>query len=163
MPPAKTKRGRKAGEDLSQIPSKRKNVKCEPLTEVPDPPDHLGEFAKEYWHSLAEQLVKANLLTKLHVETFAILCECYQEYRTLNGWLNEDPERATIMTSSGYEVEAPQVRMRDKALANLNKLWLKFGLTPHSLAGMRKHGGISGGASRLPPVIEFAKSKYEAE
>lgn len=160
MTAPKTKRGRKPGQDLSQDPTKRKHAKCEPLTEVPEPPEYLKGIAREYWMSLADQLVKANLLTRLHLETFAILCEQYQEYRTLSAWLQEDPSRATIMTANGYDVVAPQVKMRDTALTNLNRLWLKFGLTPHALAGMRKHGGISGGASRLPPVVQFAKNKY---
>lgn len=156
----RTKRGRKPGDDLSLEPKRRKSVKSEPLTEVPQPPDYLGEHAKKYWCDHAEQLVKSNLLTKLHIDTFAVLCETWQEYRVHADYLAEDPNRCFFVTENGYQQETPQVRMRDKALANLAKLWMKFGLTPHALATMRKHGGISSGA-KLPSVMEFAKKKYE--
>lgn len=159
----RTNRGRKPGEDLSLDPTRRKNVKLAPLAEVPSAPDHLGPIGKAYWEKLTPQLVAANLLTDLHLETFAILCECYQEYRTLSDWLLKDPARACVLTESGSVRESVQVRMRDKALAQCQKMWLKFGLTPHALAGMRKHGGISSSVGKLPSVMAFAKSKYGSQ
>ena len=142
------KRGRKPKEQ----------VKLQPLTEVPEPPDYLGETAQEYWRIIAPQLVSANILTALHLQSFAILCETYEEYRTLSAWLREDPSRMTFKAKdSGYEQESPQVRIRDRANANLQKLWLKFGLTPMALAQMRKHGGLAN--REAPKIRQFASRK----
>jgi phage terminase small subunit len=74
-------------------------------------------------------------------------------------WLAEDPSRMTFTTQSGYESETPQLRQRDKALTSLQKLWLKFGLTPHALAQLVKQKGCNIGNS-LPAIAEFAKRKY---
>ncbi len=150
---APVKRGRK--------PNEKAAVKSEPLKDVPDPPDHLGEFAQQYWKKLAPQLVAANILTALHLESFAILCETYEEYRVLSTWLRADPSRATVIAASGYVSESPQVRMRDRANANLQKLWLKFGLTPMALAQMRKHGGVGG--KTVPKIKAFAAKRNDEQ
>lgn len=133
--------------------------KSTPINEVPSPDDYkLCEHGKRYWETHAPQLVEANILTPLHIETFADLCRCYGEYRRLSDWIAEDPNRAMFITDKGYAMESPQLRMRDRAFANVQKLWPKFGLHPLSLAQMRKHGGIS--TRKASTVADFARGKY---
>lgn len=147
-------------QDSNRVPSPAELTRSQPLSNVPSPAGyHLDDFGREYWQKLAPQLVEANLLTALHLDTFAALCRTYSEYIRLSIWLEEQPERATfIVSESGYEQTAPQVTQRDKALANLQKLWPKFGLHPHSLGQMRKHGGLGTGSAKS--LLDFAKSKY---
>ncbi|QDV26728.1 phage terminase small subunit P27 family [Aureliella helgolandensis] len=146
---AKARRGRKP----------KTEAKSEPLAEVPEPPSDLGAYAANYWRSLAPQLVELGILTPLHTETFRVLCETWQEYRTLSQWLEADPSRMTFITASGYEQETPQLRQRDKAAATLQKLWSKFGLTPNALAQLGKHGGVK--ARTASAISKFAQKKYE--
>lgn len=153
-------------QDSNRVPSTARSqsaaelTRSQPLSNVPSPDGyHLDDRGREYWLKLAPQLVEANLLTALHLDTFASLCRTYSEYLRLSIWLEEDAERATFaMGDNGYEQTAPQVSQRDKALANLMKLWPKFGLHPHSLGQMRKHGGLGTGSAKS--LLEFAKSKY---
>ncbi|QDV24402.1 phage terminase small subunit P27 family [Aureliella helgolandensis] len=148
---AKTRRGRKP----------KTEAKSEPLAEVPEPPEDLGPYARNYWERLAPQLVELGILTPLHTDTFRVLCETWQEYRTLSQWLEADPSRMTFTTNSGYEQVTPQVTQRDKANANLQKLWAKFGLTPNALAQLGKHGGVK--ARGVSPLTQFAQKKYANE
>jgi P27 family predicted phage terminase small subunit len=147
-------------QDSNRVPSPAELTRSQPLSNVPSPAGyHLDDFGREYWLKLAPQLVEANLLTALHLDTFAALCRTYSEYIRLSIWLEEAPERATFTISdTGYEQTAPQVTQRDKALANLQKLWPKFGLHPQSLGQMRKHGGLGTGSAKS--LLDFAKSKY---
>lgn len=134
--------------------------KSEPITELPSPELYgLEGYAAEYWLRIAPQLMAVGLLTSLHVDTFAEICRTYAEYRRIDDWLHEDPTRFTFVTKTGYESETPQVRMRDRALATLQKLWPKFGLHPFALAQMRKHGGVS--LPRVSPLQQFAQTKYD--
>jgi P27 family predicted phage terminase small subunit len=134
--------------------------KSQPIRHVPSPDGFdLCPIGEAYWRRLAPQLVEINVLTELHLETFAELCRMYGEYRSLTKWLLEEPGRATFTSESGYEAESPQVRMREKALANLQKLWPKFGLHPFSLAQMRKHGGIP--SNKGASIQAFAQRKYD--
>lgn len=149
---------------MSNLPTKRgrkpkERVKLEPLTEVPSFEGFgLCEVAKSYWMSMAPQLIAANILTELHVATFAELCRYYAEHRKLSEWLAEDPNRMVSVTKNGYESESPRLRMRDKAFLTVQRLWPKFGLHPESLAKMRKHGGI--GAPPKTKLEGFASSKF---
>lgn len=149
---AKTRRGRKPTTAV-------KGATSPPLDAVPKPPDDLGPYGQEYWRSLAPQLIELGILTPLHLQSFRVLCEQWQSYRSLSVWLDEDPTRMMFTTENGYSQETPQVRQRDKALASLQKLWLKFGLTPHALCTLGKHGGI--GKQQMSKIAEFAKSKYQ--
>lgn len=134
--------------------------KSEPIKHVPSPEGFgLCPIGEAYWRRLAPQLVEINVLTELHLETFAELCRLYGEYRTLTHWLTEDPSRATITMKNQGEVQSPQVSMREKALTNLQKLWPKFGLHPFSLAQMRKHGGIP--SNKGASIQAFAQRKYD--
>lgn len=150
MQPPK-KRGRKRKVD--------DGPKSEPLREVPPPPDDMGDHGKEYWLKLAPQLIELGILTPLHMDTFRVLCEQWHEYRRLSIWLDEDPSRMVFQTDNGYMQETPHVRLRDKALAAMQRAWSKFGLTPHALAQLGKHGGV--GRKQLPAIAQFAKRKYE--
>lgn len=148
-------------QNSQRISSERRvGQRSQPIVEVPSPEPHqLNEEATAYWNAIAPQLVAANILTPLHVDTFAALCRTYGEYILLSRWLDEDPGRYTFtMGDNNYQQISPQVTQRDKALAVLQKLWPMFGLHPKSLAEMRKHGGIAGGGKDL---TEFAKGKYQ--
>lgn len=134
-------------------------VKLEPLAEIPSPDEWgLCKYGVQYWNTHAPQLIKLEILTELHVPTFAELCRHYGEYRRLTDWLDEDPDRAIITTDKGYQLEAPQVRMRDRAFKTVQQLWPKFGLHPLSLAQMRKHGGIA--SKKTSGIEDFARGKY---
>jgi P27 family predicted phage terminase small subunit len=142
-------------------PTKRapRQRKSEPLRQVPEPPAELGPHGKNYWNSLAPQLIDLGILTPLHLESFRVLCEQWQMYRALTDWLDADPTRLFFTTDNGYQQETPQVRLREKALAALKSLWMKFGLTPHGLAALGKHGGVA--KKQMPAIADFAKRKYE--
>lgn len=147
---AKTRRGRKKDQPAKDSPA---------AINVPPPPEGLGVYGTEYWTALAPMLIETGILRPLHLDTFRVLCETWQEYRHLTNWLAEDPTRMTFTTSKGYVGETPQVRQRDKALASLQKLWLKFGLTPHALATLVKQKGCNVGNS-IPAIAAFARKKY---
>lgn len=147
---AKTRRGRKPKDNAAEKAA---------AIDVPAAPEDLGQFGTEYWNALAPQLIEMGILRPMHLDTFRVLCETWNEYRTLTIWLAEDPKRMTFTTQSGYESETPQLRQRDKALTSLQKLWLKFGLTPHALAQLVKQKGCSVG-NALTAIAEFAKRKY---
>lgn len=138
-----------------------KATKSEPLTVVPDPPKDLGPYGQNYWRTLAPLLIELRILTPLHIDSFRVLCELWQEYRELTVFLASDWERRFFETDKGYRLESPELRQRDKTLAAMCKMWLKFGLTPHALVQLGKHGGLS--ASQISKIAEFAKSKYVDE
>lgn len=129
-----------------------------PLQTVPDPPDELSDVGQTYWRRVAKLLVDNGILTELHLEALRVLCETWEEYRQLADELRGNPEGRVFTTESGYQGESPTVRMRDRALAALQKMWAKFGLTPHSLTTLNKSGG--GHQNKQSRLQAFSASKY---
>jgi P27 family predicted phage terminase small subunit len=153
---------KRPAENKKMLPAKRRKKsdrKSAPLQHVPEPPESMGEEGKKYWRSVAPQLIELGILTPLHLESFRVLCEQWQLYRTLTDWLDADPDRLYVTYKTGAQQQSPQVQLRERALESLRNLWMKFGLTPHGLAALGKHGGVA--KKQLSNIEEFAKKKYE--
>jgi P27 family predicted phage terminase small subunit len=130
------------------------------LKKAPNPPSDLGKYGKEYWNRIAPILIEIESLTELHLETFKTLCSCWNDYCELSAWMKKNPTQTVFETQRGYMQEHPNVRLRQRALQNLTRLWPKFGLTPEALAKLGKHGGAA--ASKMAnPLQQFAAEKYD--
>lgn len=103
-----------------------------PLDFCPEPPSTLIGEAEGYWRRVVPLLVERGSLTSLHLEPLEALCDLWGEYRRLKAWLSADPARWTTASDSGSEAESPQAKRMYAALKELQRLWDKFGLTPHS-------------------------------
>ncbi|WP_417745077.1 phage terminase small subunit P27 family [Rosistilla oblonga] len=147
-----TKRGRQKNTPAKNTPAEK------PLSEVPAPPDYLGDYAQEYWRTVAPVLIDSKILTSGHLGAFAALCEAWQEYRLNQDWIVNNPESLTFQTEKGYIAEDPRIRFRNNALDNLMKLWAKFGMTPKALADLKKNNNPGGG---VPAIVAFAAGKYD--
>jgi len=123
---------------------------------VPAAPGTLGTYGREYWERIAPLLVRQGALTELHLEALEAMCDQWEVYQINKVWLLGDPKRWTFRTESGYEQETPAVRAMNGALAALQKLWPKFGLTPHA-AGILGKGGK--GQPVGSPLADFASEK----
>ena len=117
------------------------------LETVPDPPVTLEGPGREYWLRIAPLLVKRGALSALHLEAFEALCDQWGRYQSLKRWLNEDPSRWVDDSGRGRVMESVQAKLMRDALAELNRLWPRFGLTPHAEPRLspRSVGGQLGG------------------
>ena len=129
---------------------------------VPDPPNDLvGKYAREYWETHAPLLVQEGVLSPVHYTVFRVACEQWQIYRAAGDALGMDPAEFVRESSKGDQVIKPLVHIRDQALNQLTKLWMKLGLTPHALVTMNKQRGVAGSTS--PAIAKFAAEKYGEE
>jgi len=115
----------------------------------------LGTYGREYWERIAPLLVEQGSLTQLHLEALEALCDQWDLYQRKKLWLAEDPDRWIFCTESGYEQETPAVRAMNGALDKLQKLWAKFGLTPHAGGTLKPGKGKAAGS----PLVDFASEK----
>lgn len=95
-------------------------------------------------------------MTALHLEPLEALCDQWHTYQTTKLWLDEDPDRRWFETEKGYQQESPMMRSLGATLSHLQKLWAKFGLTPHA-------GGLLGSRGKAKParseLSKFADEK----
>lgn len=120
---------------LQGNPGKRELPKNEPKPPkakgcVPMAPRHLTEPAKRQWRVVAKQLAGANMLTELDVHALALYCEAYVRYRVAN--VQIEKFGAVVKAPSGWPVQSPFLAIANKALEQMTKLMIEFGMTPSS-------------------------------
>ena len=136
-----------------------------PLAFAPQPPEGLDAAGRAYWLRVVPLLVERGALTVLHLEPLEALCDQWGRYQALKRWLAEDVERWTFTTESGFQVESPQARQLYQALKELERLWAKFGLTPHAEPRLEPKGSGRRGFDPAAGLMAAAgeKTRYDEE
>ena len=79
--------------------------KAPPLTAIPVPPFELSEVALAAWQRNASAAVGLGVLTAADLDTLAVACEAFAEYRTAlkarDGWRRADAARKFYVTTLG--------------------------------------------------------------
>ena len=128
---------------LEGNPSKRPLNKFEPqpLVEIPSCPKHLCAEARAEWKRICPELDKLGLLSKIDRAALAAYCQAYGR------WVKAEIALKTIedkfhnvnagsgmcyQTSNGNWVMQPLVSVANKALEQMHKYLIEFGMTPAS-------------------------------
>lgn len=123
---------------LNGNPGKRPLPESEPepqsLAIVPDPPDWLGDIARQVWIDDAPRLRAIGLLTELDLRAFALYCEAWQELFDAKKQIDESGLIAT--SEKGGEYQHPAVGIKNKAIERIRRLGAEFGMTPSSRTGI---------------------------
>jgi P27 family predicted phage terminase small subunit len=116
----------------------------EKFTDVPDPPAFITGYAADEWYSVATELHRLGVLTKVDCVPLAAYCYAYGQWRDAAELLAEmrvDQARGLIIRGSlGGPVENPLIYIARKAAAEMMRYASEFGLTP--AARSRVKGGI---------------------
>jgi P27 family predicted phage terminase small subunit len=113
-------RGKTGGVEVT-IPRKR-----------PSRPARLTGEAKNLWNRLSPKLCDLGLLTELDRETFALLCEAWQDYVELRDQIKEP----LIKTMSGNTIQNPLIGMMNKTHKRFVDMSARFALTPRDRAAL---------------------------
>jgi len=108
-----------------------------PESDIPTPPEHLDEYAREEWYRLATGLYNLGILYDIDRAIFANYCIKYSEVRACHEILNhmaaEDREAAFLdKKPSGIVCEQALRKIADQAALDMLKFGAEFGLTPSS-------------------------------
>jgi P27 family predicted phage terminase small subunit len=108
-------------------------------SDIPSPPEHLDEYAREEWYRLATGLHASGLLYKVDRATFAAYCDSYSLWRRATESLSEkaksNPDLGMVqITKSGNIIQHTLLGIANKAKADYMRYALEFGLTPSARA-----------------------------
>jgi len=113
-------------------PGKRALNRQEPrfkVVNLPCPPQLQG-LAREEWQRVAPELAKHGVLTGLDEK--ALLGYCVAWARWVDAYQQVQKVGAVIATPSGYPIQNPYQSIADKALEQMRKFAVEFGMTPSS-------------------------------
>jgi P27 family predicted phage terminase small subunit len=135
-----------------------------PPVALPSAPEHLSDVARAEWQCVAEELYNIGTLARIDRSMLAAYCQAYADWVEAEGKLKRfgkiimSPKRTITKkrrdgtevteTSGGYPQQSPYVSLRNKALAQMYRFAVEFGMSPSSRS--RIEVGSSGGEADDP-------------
>jgi len=108
-----------------------KNLReARPKTEVPSCPNHLSGDAKREWRRIVGLLAVVGLVSQIDRATLAAYCQAYGRWCHAERMIKK--EGAIITTPNGHEQKSPWLTIADKAMEQMHRYAVEFGLTPAS-------------------------------
>jgi P27 family predicted phage terminase small subunit len=126
---------------------------------LPEPPADLSREALKEWHRVAPEVYRLGLLVGADVQAFAAYCQAVgrwmQAERELNKLQDEPYAGLMLETTNGNYVQNPLVGTAGKAMRDMLRAAIEFGLTP--AARVRLDGvGTSAPKSKYDGLIAAA-------
>jgi P27 family predicted phage terminase small subunit len=101
-----------------------------PEVVIPDCPSHLDRLAKQEFKRITAELVKVGLITRVDRTAISAYCVCYSRWVRAE---NEIRDRLLVESDASDEmIKNPYLSIANKALEQMNKLMIEFGMTPVS-------------------------------
>ena len=119
-----------------------------PSAELPPPPDHLSDLAKQEWQRMGEHLVKLGLLTMIDRSAFAAYCVVWTRWVEAEEALTKTGP--VVKSPSGYPMLSPFYTVANQSLSQLRAYLTEFGMTPSS-----RSRTTVGGKEQTDPLEEF--------
>ena len=112
-----------------------------PAVGVPTMPRYLTREARKAWRRLSPELVRYNLLSKVHADAFAMLCQTIGRLELIETALTKkqallleqgkDPTEALMAsTPKGLLIQSVTYQVLNREMEKLRTLIAEFGLTP---------------------------------
>jgi P27 family predicted phage terminase small subunit len=97
---------------------------------VPRPPKSLDKIARKEWIKKAKRLHPAGLLTEIDLTALEAYCVTYATWVAAREHLAE--HGMVMRAASGYPLQSPYLAIANKAMVEMRKWIVEFGMTPSS-------------------------------
>jgi P27 family predicted phage terminase small subunit len=137
-------RGRKpkpsALKELAGNPGKRPLNEAEPVPPAgtPECPMELSPDAQAEWNRICPLLIQMGVLSTVDTTALAAYCECFAQWVSATRIVRK--VGAVIKTPTGYPIQSPYVSVASKALEQMRKFLVEFGMTPSSRSRITASG-----------------------
>ncbi len=128
-----------------------------PEVEIPDCPDHLAPAAVAEWNRISRELHALGLIAKMDRAVLAAYCQAYARWVEAECKIKEDG--SIVKSPNGYPMMSPWLVIANKALEQMHKFAIEFGLTP---AARSRVSRLIGGQLPLFPAPGDASSQEDA-
>lgn len=111
------------------------NHEPKPNTEMPGPPDHLNDLARQEWDRMAKELHSIGILTSIDGAGFALYCQAYARWVESEGHVLK--EGMVIETHTGALKQNPYLSIANHAMKQMKEFLAEFGMTPSSRSRLK--------------------------
>ncbi len=124
-------------------------------TELAEHGDWLGQHGKSMWRDVAPVLKQAEILTKLDLIAFSLMCHFWDTYQTADEQLRKTG--STYTTPRGRTETHPLVKIKKANADSFLGLAAQFGMTP---ASRKRNGWVIGADDEeLDPFEEYMRNR----
>ena len=113
------------------------------VAKLPTCPRHLQGEARKEWHRLGRMLIKCGLFASIDAGALAMYCQAWGRWLEAEGKLTEFG--IVTQAPSGYFQQSPFLAIANKAMDQMTRLLVEFGMSPASRSRVS--------ASWVPPVV----------
>jgi P27 family predicted phage terminase small subunit len=110
---------------------------------IPKAPKEMTKRVKKYWPKIAKQLNACGILTELDANALGAYCEMYLRWTDANKKLEK--HGLIVLSPSKYPIQSPYLAISNKALEQMQKIAVEFGMTPSSRSRIQVPDGDEGG------------------
>lgn len=103
-------------------------------TQAPDPPEWLGEVAREEWDRVAPLLESLGLLARIDRATLTCYCAAWENFVKYEKDIAKNG--VTFTSANGHLCQRTEVAERNKARDALLKYGRQFGMSPSARSGL---------------------------
>ena len=119
--------------------------------EIPTKPPHLSVIASQEWDRIAPQLYTAGLLTSIDLAALSTYCQAFGR------WVEAEEQIKThgvlVKSPSGFPMVSPYLIVANKAMEQLSKALVEFGMSPSSRSRVK----ASAPQKKESPVARFLR------
>jgi P27 family predicted phage terminase small subunit len=98
----------------------------------------LSPDAQLEWNRISPLLIEMGVLSSVDVTALAAYCECFSQWVSATRMVRK--VGAVIKTPTGFPVVSPYVAIASKALDQMRKFLVEFGMTPSSRSRITASG-----------------------
>ncbi len=99
-------------------------------TGIPRAPSHLDKRGKQEWRRMAKELHPLGLLTNIDLTALAAYCASFSIW--IDAQKQIQKHGVLIKAQSGFPMQSPYLAISNRAMTEMRKWMVEFGLTPSS-------------------------------
>ncbi|MBI5285340.1 MAG: phage terminase small subunit P27 family [Chloroflexi bacterium] len=101
-----------------------------PLVRLPACPPHLQGEARKEWSRVGKKLLAYGLVTEIDRSALAIYCQAWARWVEAEQQLGK--YGTVIKSPTGYPMQSPYLAIANKAMEQMAKILVEFGMSPSS-------------------------------
>ena len=98
--------------------------------DIPLAPRHLDKVAQKEWRRMAKELHPLGLLTNIDLTALAAYCASFSIW--IDAQKQIQKHGVLIKAQSGFPMQSPYLAISNRAMTEMRKWMIEFGLTPSS-------------------------------
>ncbi len=117
----------------SKLPAAQLRDGVQPEVASPEPPEHLSAEGRAEWDRISAELEGLGLLTRIDRAALAVYCQAWGRWVDAERQLvAEGSEGLTVVTPSGFQRPSVWLVISERAVEQMHKFLIEFGMTPSS-------------------------------